>query len=91
MNRETILDIVDQIQYDIYTSSGECEELELILTSNGDMIIIEYLGIRIWHSEDDERKEIDPFTGQLEDLENYLRERIAAWNKKIGSIKLPME
>jgi len=80
LNIDEISQVVNEIQVELFNKSGECEEIEILITSNGDVIQIHYLGIQIFCNENEEFE-------TKESLYTDLVKQIQLWNIKIGSIK----
>lgn len=75
------------IHRDIYFLSGEVEYLDVRLITAGYTYTVEFLGIEIWNSEDDMRKDINE-SGDKEDIEGYLRGRIREELYKLSKVKV---
>ena len=80
-----LFDAVGYIQDDIYDTSSEDYHIKII--TNGYAGIIEFLGIVIWSSEDDERK-FSIKKDKYESFEKFLRRRIGKELKQIKKIKV---
>jgi len=80
-----INDFIKEINYELYEQT-ESDEILVELRSIGDIIIIEFLGVRIWNSEDDERDEI--YEDVYEELEPYVKNKINEIVKTILNIHL---
>ena len=85
MNINEIAEIVDKLNTDIVETFYKNEDTQKLyeeysinvsLISNGDIVIIEFCGIHIWNSEDDERPHIDEENDEKEPLLQYLQKEI---------------
>ena len=83
---EEIEDAVNNIDQDIFESTG-CEYLNITVRSNGFIQIVDFVGIRIWNSEDDEREDIN-MDGDKEPIETFLRRRIKEELRKLLLIRV---
>jgi hypothetical protein len=85
MNKEEIkvLSAVESIYYEWDVISDEI--LNPSVSMNGSCIIVEYLGMTIWNSENDERK-FDETRNRYENIGCFLRKKINEINRKVGAI-----
>ncbi len=80
--------MVRQLEFEIYEQT-ECEYFNISLITNGLVIIIQFIGIEIWNSENDDREEFendDKTDCYYEDLEGFIRKRIMDEIKKLNKI-----
>lgn len=72
--------VVNIIENEIYDQTNGCEYFNVCLKTNGNVHIIDFIGIQIWSSDDDERKYVLDDAGEeteeLESLETFLRRTI---------------
>lgn len=81
-------EFVFQLGCEIVDQTGN-DELSVVLSTNGFGTVVEFLGVTIWSSEDDERSFVDD--GHMEDyepLEPFIREQINKMVKTLAKIKL---
>jgi hypothetical protein len=64
------------------------EEISLSFNSNGYIVIVKYLGVTIWNSEDDGRKYDYDLDDYEETLKSYLIKQVNLINNVIKEIKL---
>jgi len=88
-----LLDAVQNINTDLYKQLGDdtAYVLSITLEPGAGYQCIEWMGVTIWHSEDDSREwieEYDQFKGDYEPLEPYLREQIMILLSKLQKIQL---
>lgn len=81
----SINDFIKEINYELYEQT-EADEILAEVRSIGDIIIIEFLGVRLWNSEDDERDEI--YEDVYEELEPYIKNKINEIVKTVLNIHL---
>ena len=68
--------IVAEIEMDIHEATGK-DHFNVLVSSNGSCIIIDFIGIRIWDSENDDRDYIDDGHNHIyEPIRNFIRARI---------------
>jgi hypothetical protein len=60
--------------------------INLIYLSFG-RIIIEYLGIRLWDSDNDDREYLDEDIDEYENLENYIRKEFNKISTRLPTLK----
>ena len=82
--------IVEQLNTEIYTQI-EHDEVMVTVTSTGFGIMINFLNIELWNSEDDGRSYLDEENDIMEDLEMYLRSRIVEEINVISTIDLGID
>lgn len=87
LDYKEIIDIVEDLQYEIYESTGGIEYYLLDATFCNGVCIINFLDIQIWNSEDDMREYIEE-EDEYENLEKYLRREINQEIQKLSLIKL---
>lgn len=78
---------ISSIEQDIFESTGGVEYLNITVKSNGFCQIVEFVGIRLWNSEDDMRDEVND-NGDKEPIEDYLRKALKAELIKLASINV---
>lgn len=81
---EEMVIIVTYINNDFYERCGIDEYSPLSLSTDGNTILIKFMGVNIWNTEDDMRDYIREGYDEREDLENYLRSEIAKIIKDLG-------
>ena len=86
---QQITDTVCNIEQDIFEQT-DAEYLNITVTSNGFVHLVDFLGIQIWNSDDDMRKYINAFGEEevQESIEEYLRKVITTELEKIKMIEL---
>lgn len=93
-NIDIVSDAVNSINGDLYEENKEMQELiedgfgEVTVSSNGNVILVEFLGTMIWNSEDDERAydaEEDTYT---ETVEDFLRKQIIEIVRVLSTVRL---
>ena len=75
---------VAAIAQDIYDTTGGVEYFDLILSTDGRMSMVDFIGIRLWSSEDDDRE----YTGEDDErvpIEYHLRSRL---NEELLKLRL---
>ncbi len=87
-----IENIVNDLQCQIYDNTG-IEYYDLTLLSNGFIVIIEFCGIQLWNSDDDERgwimdDDIDSDEEFREGLKTFIIRRIKQEISNISKIVL---
>ena len=87
-----LADAVESIGIDIYQSSqvGGASEFELELRTTGFATVVEFLGIRIWFSDEDDRSYKTNDSGEeiFEPFEPFLRRKIQETLTEIAKIKV---
>jgi hypothetical protein len=81
-----IINIVSNLNNEIYEQIENNEMNYLDYLTDGYVEIIEFIGYPIWNSEDDNRKWINDH--EREDLETYLRNEITNLIQKLNTINL---
>jgi hypothetical protein len=79
MDISKIVEAVNSIETDIFESTGGVEYLNVSVSTNGFCAIVEFVGIQIWNSEQDD---------EPENMEILLRRLIKEEIAKINLIKL---
>jgi len=79
---------VYKIQQDIFDSTGGVEYYNISLSSNGYCCIVEFCGILLWSSEDDDRDYLDEELDIREDIEDYLRRVLREEISKLSTISV---
>lgn len=82
-----IEEAVRSIEEDIQEQTG-CEYLNTTLESNGFCVLVSFIGIQIWNSDDDDRKDLDVDGEEKEHIEIHLRKKIKEEIKKLILINL---
>jgi hypothetical protein len=82
-----IIDLVDNIQGEIYEQTCGCEYYLIEVCFCSGMCVINFLDIQIWNSDDDMR-EYDEVKDEYEPLGDFLRREINNEIKKLSQIKL---
>jgi hypothetical protein len=85
MNKEEIkvLSAVESIYYEWDVVSDEIQNPEVVM--DGSCVIVKYLGMIIWCSENDDRK-FDEVRNRYENIGCFLRKKINEINRKVGAI-----
>jgi hypothetical protein len=89
LHENDILSTIRNINEDIemYIGSDLSEDIFILdYISNEYDSVIEYLGVRIWSSVDDERKHMD--SDLRESLDSYLRRRMKKMHKVIEEVEV---
>jgi hypothetical protein len=94
----TMIDDVDStvayLNQDMYETSPPqvaqfLEENQISFNSNGDTIIISFLGVQLWNSDDDPREYLDENLGLYKvSLQQFIRGKIIEIINLISQIKL---
>ena len=80
-----ILDVVTILEQEAYEASdGKTEYLNFEVITNGNCTLVNFIGINLWNSEDDDRG-FDDKTNKYEPFEGYLRRRL---NEELSILKL---
>jgi hypothetical protein len=79
-------EILDLMNEEDQAAVQKAMEFTIEMQTNGDAVLIKFLGHYVWHSEDDERQEIDEDIH--ENLDVFLRREINKLMKTIKKIKL---
>lgn len=78
-----IIDVVNTLEQEVYETTDN-EYLNFKVITNGVYTGVEFIGIALWNSEDDERGFNDK-TNKHEPFEEYLRRRL---NEELSTLKL---
>jgi|GEM_PF-4819853 hypothetical protein len=81
-------EVVTTLRDEVYQTSGCCEYFNLFGQFADGEIFIEFLGINIWNTVDDDREYIDEDNDIRVPLEDHLRKRINEEIAKVSKIKL---
>jgi hypothetical protein len=87
MESKEIIEAIADLNCEIYDQI-ENDYIYLEYSTNSFSDIIDFLGIQIWNSENDERRYIDEENDVKEDLEIYLRKEINKIIDELQKIKL---
>jgi hypothetical protein len=85
---------INEKMFDQAEEGSSCQYILLEMKTTGDIIIIEFCGIQIWNSEEDEREFHDstnilpPQPGSYEPIRTYLNRQINELVKYISKISL---
>lgn len=82
-----IVGAVENIVGDLFEQTGNEEGYRLYVVSDGYHTNIKFLGVDIWHSEDDDR-EWSEATENYEPLEPYLRRKINEELDKLMKVRV---
>jgi hypothetical protein len=89
-NLEALSYIANKISYEIIDEDPETDEKDglglLEVSDRIDQVIVTYLGVIIWCSENDEREQAED--GTPEDIEGYLRRKVNRLNERIMNIRV---
>lgn len=85
INIRAINNFILELNQELYEQT-ENDEIAVELKSIGHMISIEFLGVHIWNSKNDEREEI--YEDIYEELEPFVRNKINELVKTILNIHL---
>lgn len=85
MTIDMINRMIIDINIELYEQT-EHDEVVLELRSVGTMIVIDYLGIQIWNSDDDEREII--YEDIYEELEPYIIRKINKISRTLVNIQI---
>lgn len=89
MNTESIEEAVNNIEADIFESTGGVEYFNICLRTNGFIQIVEFCRIRLWDSEEDERAYLDENDeNKREPIEDCLRRRLKEELAKLKTISV---
>ncbi len=80
--------VITAINNDIFESTNGKEYLNLVFKTDGNVIIVDFIDIQIWNSEDDERLYDVDGDDEPEHIESYLRKTIRKEIMKINAIKV---
>lgn len=83
-----IQEAVGNIAVDIFDSTGGVEYFDLIYSTNGWVDFVEFIGIRLWCSEDDDRPYVDENEEIYIPIEEHLRNRINEELEKLSRIRV---
>lgn len=86
MEHNELVEIVNCLEIEVFEQTEGVEYLNFELTTNGFYTMINFLGITIWSSENEER-EYDEETDSYEPMEVYLRRALNEELDKIRKIK----
>ena len=87
---QEVFGIVNDINADIYEANEDIVEeygIYLEILTNGDTIIVQYLGCIIWNSENDERDFINE-KDEYEDLNGFIRKSINNLTESICKVNI---
>ncbi|MDC1406068.1 hypothetical protein N8314_00775 [Akkermansiaceae bacterium] len=80
---------IQGIADDIYETSN-IDYFDITFHSNGYQIIVKFIGVDIWNSDDDMREEVNDY-GDKEELDTHLRRMITLELSKLSMINLYRE
>ena len=78
--------IVDDINEELWESASDIDLYLNINYSNG-RTIVEFFGIRLWDSDNDDRDYIDEDCNEYENLENYVRKEFNKISTRLPTLK----
>ena len=82
-----IEDAISEINGELYEQTKEDDYIQVSLSTNGYCQIVEFAGIRIWDSEENDRL-VDDDEEYTESMEMCLRRNIMQMVRKIGQIEV---
>jgi hypothetical protein len=80
--------VISNVQSDIWESTGGVEYINICYINGGYIDIIEFCGIEIWNSDNDNRRYVDEEMDIREPLEDYVRRTINEELVNFSNIKV---
>ena len=87
MDIKQYLNIVDDLNEHMYERLGDNTSHYFDLSYNGYMVLITFNNIRLWDSDNDERKYVDDSSEEKEDLLGYIKQEFNKLACDINKIK----
>lgn len=90
---ETIDSIISYLNQEMYEESPPyitqfLEENEISFMSNGNIIIVKFLGVELWNSDDDPRETFEDSGEPVVNLKDFIKGKILETIDTISKIKL---
>ena len=83
VNLQNLEDVVRALATEVFVSSEQAVDFNLVLITNGYIRVIEFCGIELWNSDSNEE-----LGSSVEEIEQSLREKLRIMLKNISQIRL---
>lgn len=79
------IDAINELNYDLYERFGEVDN-QFNYSTDGNVDVIKFGGIILWHSEDDDR-EFDESTDNYEPIIPFIKRKFNNWIDEVQSLR----